>query len=160
MCLRREPYVLRFDLGGARYRVADGQRLLAETREATASFHRVLYDTLHRAGHEVTENGRCDVHVVRELYFDAEQRERRHGNIGLGDIVRVVFHVYDTRGLEIDRFEFGPSEAPATPEGVAVDLVNAMLRSPKLGSYAATRKSLADSPVADEPAAPASGANN
>ncbi|CAN5792315.1 hypothetical protein BH11MYX4_BH11MYX4_42570 [soil metagenome] len=149
--LRQEPYAIRFDLGGARYRVADGERLLAETREATVTFNRSLAGTLHRAGYQVTESGPCDVHVVRELYFDAEPRERRHGNISLGDIVRVVFHVYDTTGGEIDRFEFGPPETPETPDGVAVDLVNAMLRSPKVASYAATRKSSmpSDMPAAD-----------
>ena len=160
--LRREPYGLRFDLRGAVYRLADAHRVVGETREATTSFNRMLADTLRRAGYEVTEDGPCDVHVVRDLYFEAEQRERRHGNLSLGEIVRVVFHVYDTRGHEIDRFDFEAAENPKTPEGIAVDLVNAMLHSPKVGSYAATRKTLLplDVPAVGEAAAPAAGAND
>jgi hypothetical protein len=162
--LRQEPYAVRFDLGGARYRVADGERLLAETREASVRFNRLLAATLRHAGYDVTETGPCDVHVVRELQFEAELRERRHGNISLGDLVRVVFHVYDPRGREIDRIELGPPDAPerpGTPEGIAVDLVNAMLRSPRVASYATTRRTTpSDLPAPGEPPAPAAGATN
>ena len=46
--------------------------------------------------------------------------------------------MYDTNGSYIDRFVFRPNE---TPENVAVDLVNATLQSPKVGSYAGARRS-------------------
>jgi hypothetical protein len=158
---RPEPYALRVDLRGEAFPVADTKRLFAEAHESIASFNRTLAHTLRRAGYEVTANGPCDVQVVRVLYFEIEPRQPRHGyfSVSDSDFVRAVFYVYDTKGNEIDRFEF---RLPETPESVAVDLVNAMVQSPKVGRYAETRKKSGpvDKPVADEAAVPAAGATD
>jgi len=163
---RPEPHALRLDVRGGEPRRADTKRLLDNTYEAIENFNLVLAATLRRAGYEVTEDGPCDVHVVRELYFDTEPRQARHGSFSLNEIVRVVFRVYDTKGNEIDRFELLPTEGtvPAgAPERLAVDLVNAMLQSPKVASYTETRKTKSgpvDKPPADEATAPAAGADD
>jgi hypothetical protein len=134
------------------YRPSEVKTAFAAVDEGIEGFNRVLADTLRRAGYEVTDDARCDVHLFRKLYFETEGRQARHGTIGQGEIVRAIFYVHDTRGKEIDRFELRGAE---TPERLAVEVVNAMLQSPKLGSYADARKK-----SGAEPTAPAAGATD
>ena len=115
--------------------------------EAIAKFNRALGDTLRRAGYDVTESGPHDVSVVPELHFAMEGRQSRHGSIGQSELVRVVFHVYGQSGAELDRFELRSMDE-STPlgssESVAVDLVNAMVQSPKVGAHVDPQKRSAE----------------
>ncbi len=134
-----EPQAIRMDFRGQPYPSSKVESLFGDAEDAIERFNRVFVNTLRRAGYEVTENGPSDVVVVRQLQFETEARQARHGNtsVGLDDIARVVLHVYDTNGNAIDRFEFGAMDGT---ECVVVDVVNAMLRSPKVASYTQTRK--------------------
>lgn len=150
---RPRPTAIAPDFRGHLYPRADVERLIAENLDAIERFNAALVDTLQRAGYEVTENGSYDAHIDRVLYFDAEARQPRHGYFSLNDIVRVVFRVSDTNGREIERFDLHATEGLASataPERIAVDLVNAMIQSPKVQSYsqALDRRSL-EEPIGD-----------
>jgi len=138
---RSEPRAISIDFRGQGHPSAQVERLFADAQGTIEQFNRLFVDTLRRAGYEVTENGPSDVHVVRQLYFETEPRQARHGGFSLdtNNIVRVVLHVNDTEGNTIDGFDFHATEGT---ECVAVDLVNAMLQSPRIGKYAETRKNL------------------
>ena len=138
---RSEPRAISIDFRAQGHPSAQVERLFADAQETIEQFNRVFVDTLRRAGYEVTENGPSDVHVVRQLYFDTEPRQARHGSFSVdaNDIVRVVLHVNDTEGNTIDRFDFHATEGTVC---VVVDLVNAMLQSRKVASYAETRRKL------------------
>lgn len=88
-----EPHAIGFDFRNGMYRPSEVETAFAAVDEGIENLNRVLADTLRRAGYELTDDSRCDVHLVRKLYFETEARAARHGVIGRGEIVRAVFYV-------------------------------------------------------------------